>query len=373
MKNFVLSLAFISALALTGCSDQEKQGAADVSAGKALAEQECKGCHGLDGKGAAPGIPNLAGQEERYLIEALNEYRDGKRTHAALREVTAKMSAAQARNVAAYYASLPPISPASDVETFSPYENGKKRAAACMPCHGEDGNSKTPGTPSLAGQQARYLVIAIQEYLTGARAHEPAPMHSLVRDMDHLDLETIALFFASQTPAERAAPPFGDPKAGEPLSAPCGGCHGSHGVSSNASTPTLAAQDGRYLVEATKAYRQKTRRDAAMNRAVAGLSDADIENLAAYYAVQKSRPAEQGQMLVQELTEKCNRCHGADVKNAAMAIPNIRGQDKDYLIMALEAYRDDKRESSVMHKMSLPYADAVIEAIASFYATRPAK
>jgi cytochrome c553 len=39
--------------------------------------------------------------------------------------------------------------------------------------------------------------------------------------------------------------------------------------------------------------------------------------------------------------------------------------------MALRAYRDDRRVSSVMHKMSLPYGDAVIESLASFYASRP--
>jgi cytochrome c553 len=64
---------------------------------------------------------------------------------------------------------------------------------------------------------------------------------------------------------------------------------------------------------------------------------------------------------------------GADVSNPALAIPNIRGQDKDYLIMAPGAYRDDRRASSVMHKMSLPFGDAVIEAIASFDASRPAR
>jgi len=56
-----------------------------------------------------------------------------------------------------------------------------------------------------------------------------------------------------------------------------------------------------------------------------------------------------------------------------MAVPKINGQDKDYLVMALRAYRDDKRESSVMHKMSLPYSDSVIESISSFYASQPAK
>jgi cytochrome c553 len=372
MNNPVLALVIILLLALTACSDREKEPGGNVAAGKAIAEQECKGCHGLDGKGAAPGIPHLAGQYERYLVAALKEYRDGRRTHAALREIATHMTDAQVRDVAAYYASLPPIAPVAGIEAFSPYENGRKLAAACTTCHGEGGNSTTPGTPSLAGQQPVYFLTAIQEYLTGAR--ENASMHAVVRDMSKLDLESVALFFASQTPSPRPAPSFGNPAAGEPLSGPCGGCHGPHGVSIDAATPSLASQDGDYLVRSTKAYRKSGgRRNAVMERAVAGLSDSDIENIAAFYVVQKSRPAEQGQSLVQELTEKCNRCHGADTSNPALAIPNIRGQDKDYLIMALRAYRDGKRESSVMHKMSVPYGDAVIESLASFYATRPPK
>jgi len=46
-------------------------------------------------------------------------------------------------------------------------------------------------------------------------------------------------------------------------------------------------------------------------------------------------------------------------------IPKINGQDKDYLVMALRAYRDDRREGTAMHRMSLPYSDAVIESIAA--------
>jgi cytochrome c553 len=298
----------------------------------------------------------------------LNEYRTRKRTHAALKDIAEQLSEAETRNVAAYYASLPPIATAADVQRFSPYEIGRVRAAACTTCHGENGNSTTPGTPSLAGQQPRYFVIATQEYLNGIR--EKAPMHSLIRELDRLDLESLALYFASQTPAQRSAPAFGDAAAGEPLSAACGGCHGAHGVSTDPVTPNLAGQDAQYLLDSTKAYR-KARRHDGMQRAVAGLSDRDIENIAAFYSVQKSRAAEKGETLVQELSEKCNRCHRADRPSATMAIPNIRGQDKDYLVMALRAYRDDRRESSVMHKMSLPYGDAVIESLASFYASRP--
>lgn len=365
-------------LALIGCSDKDdaagnKTGAApaaDLAAGKALAEKECKGCHGLDGKGVAPGIPNLAGQSDRYILASLREYIDKKRTHAALREIAEHMSEADARNVAAYFASLPPIAPAAGIAVFSPYERGKSLAAACMNCHGENGNSKTDGTPSLAGQQPRYFVAATTEYLNGARV--TSPMHGLVRDMNRIDLESIALFFASQTPAERPPAAVGDPAAAATKAAFCGGCHGPQGVSTDAATPTLAGQDPAYLASSIKAYRI-ARKHPAMQRAVSGLSDKDIDDLAAFYTVQKSRPAENGQMLVQELTEKCNRCHGADARTGAVAVPNLRAQDMDYLVMALRSYRDERRNSSVMHNMSFPYGDAIVESVATFYASQAAK
>jgi cytochrome c553 len=151
----------------------------------------------------------------------------------------------------------------------------------------------------------------------------------------------------------------------------CGGCHGPRGVSTDAATPNLAGQDASYLVNAIKAY-PKTRRHQGMEAYVGDLGKADIENIAAFYAIQKSRPAEKGQTIVQGLIEKCNRCHEANVDNASMAVPKINGQDKDYLIMALRAYRDDRRESSMMHNMSLPYSDSIIESVSSHYANRPA-
>ena len=283
-----------------------------------------------------------------------------------------QMSEADVHNVVGYYASLPPIAttPETSAPVFLPYENGKALASACTKCHGADGNTTTPGVPSIAGQQLRYFVVAIQEYLNGVRKTDP--MHSLLRKLSKLDEESLALYFASQTPAQRAAPSFGDPAAGEPLTAVCGGCHGPRGVSTDAATPNLAGQDAKYLVNAIKAY-PKTRRHEGMEAYVGDLSQKEIENIAAFYAIQKSRPAEKGQTIVQELIQKCNRCHEANVDNASMAVPKIDGQDKDYLIMALRAYRDDRRESSMMHNMSLPYSDSIIESVSSHYANRPAR
>jgi cytochrome c553 len=384
-----LLIGFVLSAALVACNQQgsqtgkataekqpaqqpavEKQPAGDVTAGKAIVERDCKACHGLDGKGIAPGIPNLAAQREAYLLASLKEYKEGKRPHAALRDMTANMSDADMRNVAAYFASLPPIAAAAQGAPSgpSPYEEGKALAAACTKCHGEDGNSKTPGTPSLAGQQPHYLVAAIQEYHQGERG--TAAMKSMLTGVDKLQLEKLGLYFASQTPLPRTAPAVGDPEAGKPATALCGGCHGAGGVSHDASTPSLAGQDPQYLVKAIKAYRT-SRQHWGMQRFVAGLSDKDIANIAAFYAVQKPQAADKVPSSTQELAEKCNRCH--DAENAAVAAPKMRGQDKDYLVIALRQYRDGKRESSTMHNMSSIYSNALIDSIASWYASQPAK
>ncbi|MGQ0523253.1 MAG: c-type cytochrome [Betaproteobacteria bacterium] len=365
---------------LTACTEQDKPAVkpaganlvrADIGAGKAIAESACMACHGVDGKGVAPGIPNLAGQRERYLLASLKEYREGKRTHAALKEMASRMSEAETRNVMAYYASLPPIANVipADVKLSSPYQIGKALAASCADCHGEDGNSITPGVPSLAGQQPHYLINAIREYHQGER--KTVSMKAMLRDASRSDLEKLALYFASQTPAKRPAPPRGDPAAGKPLSAMCGGCHGATGVSADAATPSLAGQDPQYLLNAIKAYRT-SRQHWGMQRYVAGLGDREAEHLVAFYSAQQPVAAERIPTSANELAAKCNRCHDSD-DNPAVAMPKIKGQDKDYLIMALRAYRDDRRESSTMHRMSSVYSNAVIEDIASYYASQSAQ
>ncbi len=379
MKNLILGL--LLSAALIGCSDKkeatpapsapEKQAAGDVAAGKVIAERDCRTCHGANGGGAAPAIPHLAAQRARYLYASLKEYKDGKRTHAALRDMTTNMTDADMRNVAAYFAGLPAIANATpaDLKHSSPYEKGKSLVAPCAKCHGEDGNSKMPGTPSLAGQQPHYLVAAIQEYHQGDRAKDA--MRTSLRDSDKIELENLALYLAAQTPVQRPAAGKGDAKAGEPASAMCGGCHGAHGVSDDAATPSLAGQDAQYLVKAIKSYRT-TRKNWGMQRYVAGLSDKDIDNIVAYYTSQAPKAADQVPTSTQELAEKCNRCHDQD-DNPTMAAPKMKGQDKDYLVMALRAYRDGKRVSSTMHNMSTVYSNAIIDSLATWYSSQPAK
>jgi len=369
LKPWTVLLVCGLAAALAGCSDEKKAAAdkastVDLAAGKAVAERSCQPCHLIDGRGTAPGIPNLAGEPQQYLVTSLIEYRSGRRLHGALRNIAANLSDADTQNVTAYFASLKRPA-AKDVAVFSPFDHGKTVAPACVACHGETGISSTAGTPNLAGQQPQYFVTALQEYLNGTR--ETSPMHVQIRKLDKVDMDSVALYFGSQTPTTRPAPRTGDPAKAEKLIVLCAGCHGLHGVSGDSGTPSLASQDPIYLVNAIKAYRSK-RRNEPMQRAVAALSDDDVENIAAYYTTQPGEPAENGASFVKETTEKCNRCHA---NRGAGIFPLLNGQDKDYLIMALRAYRDGRRQSTVMHNMSIPYGDAVIESLASFYASQP--
>jgi cytochrome c553 len=252
----------------------------------------------------------------------------------------------------------------------SPYERGKASAAACAGCHGADGNSTTPGTPSLAGQQPIFLLAALAEYHRGDRT--PPALQAMLRRADAVELESLALYYASQAPKARSAPAVCDPAAGESLTLRCTGCHGWRGVSDDAATPMLAGQDPAYLAKALGGY-GKSRHHASMERQLGPLGEKEIRDIAAYFAMQNGQASQPAQGLVAQLSDKCDRCHGAAAGDPAAPVPRVRGQDRDYLVMALRSYRDDRRASSTMHKMSLPFSEAAIEGLAAHYARQPAQ
>lgn len=76
----------------------------------------------------------------------------------------------------------------------------------------------------------------------------------------------------------------GDAAAGKAKAASCAGCHGANGISNNPMWPNLAGQQPGYLVKQMKDFRDGTRNDPMMGPMAKPLSDADIENIAAYYS-----------------------------------------------------------------------------------------
>ena len=82
-----------------------------------------------------------------------------------------------------------------------------------------------------------------------------------------------------------ASPVFaGDAAAGKGKSVMCAACHGAAGVSAVPTYPNLAGQKEAYLTKQLKDFKSGKRNDPTMKGMAAGLSDADIANLAAYYS-----------------------------------------------------------------------------------------
>ena len=158
---------------------------------------------------------------------------------------------------------------------------GKAKAAVCAGCHGPDGVSKNLPGPTLASQHDIYIINALKAYNTGARVE---PMMSAVSKMSDQEAANLAAYFtglkceSALTADKQATLP------GRTIAAKCMACHGANGVSTNRSWPNLVGQSKAYLVTALKRYGSGARKNAIMAGIAKGLSDAEIENVAGYYA-----------------------------------------------------------------------------------------
>jgi len=368
MKNILYGV--VALMALTACAKESDHSelTIDLVAGEAIARAQCAECHGMDGRGKTAEVPYLASQTAQYLVEAMHAYRDGGRLHAALQDMTSGMSEADIINISGYYASLPPLEPSSDPQINrsgeTSYADGATVAAICEDCHGEKGISEKEGIPSLAGQQPAYLIVSTTEYINGSRGHEGQEM---LEGLEQVDIEKMAMYFASHPAPLREAPAFGDPVAGKAAAMNCKKCHGARGISDDPMVPNLAGQEPVYLVSAIKAYRNHERSsDADMPEK----TDTQIENLAAYYSIQKTEASVKDNPSGKEMAAKCDRCHNPSSGKRKLNIPSLKGQSHDYLVKAMKEYRREDRDNSMMHKMSSRYSDEMINVLADYYASQ---
>lgn len=100
MNRFLLTALIVGSFGLAGTA----RAAGDVAAGKAKATS-CAMCHGPDGKGTQVG-PKLVGIDPARFVQALNDYKSGKRDNAMMKAQTAQLSPDDMANLAAYYATM---------------------------------------------------------------------------------------------------------------------------------------------------------------------------------------------------------------------------------------------------------------------------
>ncbi len=161
-----------------------------------------------------------------------------------------------------------------------------EQAAVCVACHGPNGNSSMPNTPSLAGQNARYIYLQLRDFQEGRRQN--AMMSPMAANLTRDEMRALATYFSEQKLSNknfRADPEkvkLGLAKAEETL---CAMCHLGEFRGQN-EIPKVAGQNYDYIVKTLLDFKAKSRtNDAGNMTSVANtLSPTDIENLAHYIA-----------------------------------------------------------------------------------------
>lgn len=107
MTRSVLTVVLLAAFACFATTAFAK---GDPAQGK-LEVYSCHGCHGIPGYMTMYPeyhVPKIAGQNEQYIIDALNEYKSGDRKFATMHAQAASLTEQQIENIAAYLSSLAP-------------------------------------------------------------------------------------------------------------------------------------------------------------------------------------------------------------------------------------------------------------------------
>ena len=130
----------------------------------------CIGCHGITGYQASfpevYKVPMIGGQNEAYIVSALNAYQKGERKHPTMRGIADPLSDQDMADVAAFYAGHGKAKEGKAKEANAAV-TALLQKGACFSCHG-DGFAKPidPSYPKVAGQYSDYVFRALQSYKT---------------------------------------------------------------------------------------------------------------------------------------------------------------------------------------------------------------
>lgn len=344
-----------------------------IRAGKKAAKA-CIGCHGVAGNSFNATYPSLAGQNEPYLKLAIGTYASGHRKDALMNEAVKGLSEKSIANLAAYFAAQKPTPKQTkqsvQAGAFDPLGQGEALANTCNGCHGEGGNSATPGVPSLAGLPQDYLATAIRAYRDRERRH--VLMDNLAEDLSDADAERLALYYVNQEPVRKQKPGNGPQQDVKELVEGCNACHGENGHSTDGAKPSLAGQNAKYLALALQGYALGKRDNKTMQDAVAELDSRQMQALAQFYAVQEPlKPEVRMPSAPEKIVEKCHRCHGEGGWNEQPDKPRLARQQEAYLVDAMLAYKTKAREHSIMNAMLEVLSRMEIDALAAYYSKQP--
>jgi cytochrome c553 len=200
-------------------------------------------------------------------------------------------------------------------------------------------------------------------------------------------LGTLAVFAAVTTAAhaETAAAPTAkaDPAKGQAISTQvCGACHTADGSRGSPANPIIAGQHPEYLVKQLQEFKAGKRNNAIMTGMAATLSDADMRNVAAFYASKSAKPGFAKDKDLVQLGESiyrggiaakavpaCAGCHSPNGAGIPAQYPRLAGQHADYTESQLVAFRSGARANSAqMMAIAAKLSDREIKAVSDYAA-----
>lgn len=148
----------------------------------------CGYCHGKDGNSVKDNIPNLAEQNEEYLLKQFHVFANGERKSYVMEQLSKALSDEERINLSLYFSSLKVKSNAKEEGS----QQGKEKYQSfCFACHGDEGMGNKD-MPRLAGQKKLFLVETLKAFKEGKSARAHSPMVKIMRAVQTKDIEPLA-------------------------------------------------------------------------------------------------------------------------------------------------------------------------------------
>lgn len=297
---------------------------------------------------------------------------------------------------------VPPLDhPALIVRGATQYET------TCRPCH---------GAPDLRAPRVAAAMLPKPPYLPPLIANwEPAELFSIVKHgvkftgmpgwpaknrddevwamiaflqrLPELDAAEYRRLVFGETPATGASAPIemltGPENLPRAVRDRCARCHGIDGRGRGGAFPKLAGQHSAYLYNAMRAYASGARHSGIMEPVAAGLSPAEMRELAEYYSrldrgAQPKLGIPRGRDIAHrgipsQRVPACVDCHGPKDPQPRREYPRLAGQHAEYLVQQLELFRKGHRGGSpyahLMNEVAPKLTPQQMRDVAAYYAS----
>lgn len=155
----------------------------------------CMYCHGDTGNSVKGEVPNLADQNQSYLLSQITQFIQGKRKNEFMEGIMKALSTDEKVGVVLYYSSQI-VTPHPSPETHILIRGKELYKNFCVSCHAEDGHGNDQ-LARVAGQQKKYLETTLRRYQTSSGGRTDPAMSAITKNITNTDLDALITYIGS--------------------------------------------------------------------------------------------------------------------------------------------------------------------------------